>query len=199
MKEINFKWCFWAGVDIVWPGEGVWVWIVPDKSKEWALEEFSGIVDGSDQEPIATFIQPAYFLLPSCDNVFDLLRSDSFLVNKGNLSNLACHHSYPSLEDRSIMEMDLNCLKDILAFVTRTTLRTNLCICPYSVCISHRGYMEVEAINLNELLYIIPDDGWFESIHLCIILEYISKEFDVLEVRVNNKWSYIKQDDIHHQ
>lgn len=59
--------------------------------------------------------------------------------------------------------------------------------------------MEVEAINLNELLYIIPDDGWFESIHLCIILEYISKEFDVLEVRVNNKWSYIKQDDIHHQ
>ena len=52
---------------------------------------------------------------------------------------------------------------------------------PDSVGISDRGNMEVIAINLNELLNIIPDNIRLESIHLGIILEYVVKEADLLE------------------
>ena len=70
-------------------------------------------------------------------------------------------------------------------------LRTNLCICPDPVGVSDRGYMEVISINLNKLLNIIPDDSGLESIHLCIILEYIGEESDVLEAKVSHRKSYI--------
>ena len=59
--------------------------------------------------------------------------------------------------------------------------------------------MEIEAINLNELLNIIPDDSGLESIHLGIILEYIGEEFDVLEAMVSHRRLNMKEDNIHHQ
>jgi len=51
--------------------------------------------------------------------------------------------------------------------------------------------MEVIAINLYELLNIIPDDSGLESIHLCIILEHVGEESDVLEARVSHRRSDI--------
>ena len=77
-------------------------------------------------------------------------------------------------------------------------LKTNLCICPDPVSISGRGNMEVEAINL-KFLNIIPDDSGLESIHLCIILEYVGEEGNVLEIGVSHKKSHIEQNCIHHQ
>ena len=58
--------------------------------------------------------------------------------------------------------------------------------------------MEVIAINLNESLNIIFDDGRLESIHLSIILEYVGKEDDLLEARVSHNRSHVKQNNIHH-
>ena len=46
--------------------------------------------------------------------------------------------------------------------------------------------MEVVPINFNGLVNIIPDDGGLEGIHLCIILEYVGEEFDILEARVSH-------------
>ena len=51
--------------------------------------------------------------------------------------------------------------------------------------------MEVIAINLNKLLNIIPDDSGLESIHLCIILEYVGEESDMLETGVSYKKSNV--------
>jgi len=59
--------------------------------------------------------------------------------------------------------------------------------------------MEVVAINLNELLNIIPDDSRLKSIHLCIILEYIGEESDVLKAGVSQRKSHMEQNCIHHQ
>ena len=73
MKKINFKWFFWAGVDRMWPGEGIRVWIVPNETKEGTLEELFGAVDGSDYEPLAGTVHNSHLLLSSCDNVFDIL------------------------------------------------------------------------------------------------------------------------------
>ena len=77
--------------------------------------------------------------------------------------------------------------------------KTNLCTFPDSVSISDRGDLEIEAINLNGLLNIIPDDRRFESIHLGIILEYVGEETDVLEARLSHRRLHIKEDNIHHQ
>jgi len=78
-------------------------------------------------------------------------------------------------------------------------LKTNLCIGPDPVGVSDRGYMEVVTINLNEPLYIIPDDSGLEGIHLCIILEYVGEEPDVLEAGVSHRKSNMGQNNIHHQ
>lgn len=50
--------------------------------------------------------------------------------------------------------------------------------------------MEIAAINLNELLNIIPDDSGLESIHLGIIFEYVGEEGDLLEVGVSHRRSH---------
>jgi hypothetical protein len=87
------------------------------------------------------------------------------------------------------MKMDLNCLKTKLISDIRLRSQTNLCISPDSVCISGRGEVDIEAINLNELLNIISDDSGLESIHLGIILEYVGKEGNVLWARVSRSRS----------
>ena len=81
----------------------------------------------------------------------------------------------------------------------RIGFKTNLGICPDPVSVSDRGYMEVITINLNESLNIISDDSGFESIHLCIIFEYVGEESDVLEAGVSHRKSNIRQNYIHHQ
>ena len=84
MDEINLKWFFWARVGSAWPGEGIRVWIVPDEAKEWTLEEFFGVTDGSEQEPVAIIIYNGRVLLSSGEDVFDIIWSDGFLVDQGN-------------------------------------------------------------------------------------------------------------------
>jgi len=81
----------------------------------------------------------------------------------------------------------------------KIALKANLCICPDPVGVSYRGDMEVISINLYELLCIIPDDSGLESIHLCIILEYVGEESDVLDAGVNHRKSNIRQNNTHHQ
>lgn len=41
----------------IWPGKAVWVWVVPDESKEGALKELIRVFDGSSQKSVTHIIR----------------------------------------------------------------------------------------------------------------------------------------------
>lgn len=73
MNEINLQGFIRIRVGILWPWKGIWVWAVPDQSKERALKEPLRIFDGFDQKSVAVVINHSWVLLSSGDNVFDII------------------------------------------------------------------------------------------------------------------------------